>query len=227
MSRNTLFPFLLLFGLLVLTACEPDNATPRDEGPQLSEQRVNFLDPVVGQFNTFEVLSYECGTELPTETSDLTLTVEAVTPTEITFAETRSDQPDYEYSYTAERVPGNLLISPEERQGSNLFYFYGSDSIRLTAEPSAVLQYRDCVFYDQDVKFTGDYVAMIPSFTLGETTYPQLKTVSCVPIILDIDGYLLYTSESLLGSITTSTSEFGGVETTHTTVLLLKDEAGN
>ncbi|MEL7161819.1 MAG: hypothetical protein AAFN92_13745, partial [Bacteroidota bacterium] len=175
MTRNTFFSLFLLL-LFCTTSCEQENAIPTEPGLQLSEKRVNFQEPVVGQFNTFETLSYECGEELPTSSEDLILTVEAVTPTEITFTETRSGNPDHVYSYTAERAPGNLLISAEERQGSSLFYFYGSDSIRLTAQPTAILNYKDCVFYDGDEKFTGDYVARIPSFTLGETTYPGLRT---------------------------------------------------
>ncbi|MEM1358737.1 MAG: hypothetical protein AAGF89_11075, partial [Bacteroidota bacterium] len=100
----------------------------------------------------------------------------------------------------------------------------GSDSIRLNAEPTAKLDYRDCVFYDGDVKFTGDYVAEIPTFEMAGVELKGLKSVSCVPVILDLDGYLLYNKYSLMGSITTSTGEFGGVETTHTSIFLLKEE---
>jgi len=226
MSRIISLSFLLC--LLTCTACETEQATPTpdpdpDPGPVLAADRVNFQEPKVGQFNTFSVFGFECGEAVPAAGSELTLTITAVSETEIAFAETNSGRPDYAYTYTADRVPGNLLISAEERAQSSLFYFYGSDSIRLQAESVADLTYEDCVFYDGSEVFKGDYVASIPSFEFEASTYENLKMVSCVPIILDLDGYLLYDARSLMGSITTSSSEFGGEVTTFSNVYLLQD----
>ncbi|MEM9258014.1 MAG: hypothetical protein AAGA62_00120 [Bacteroidota bacterium] len=226
MSRNMLSLPLLLFCLLLLHSCEKDSAQPIVEPtpvPVPHVDRVNFQTPTVGQFNTYEMLSFECGTEVPSEGQEFTLSITEVTESTITFEETWENQPD-PYSYVAQRRPGNLLISAEDRSRSGLFYFYGSDSIRLNAEPTAKLDYRDCVFYDGDVKFTGDYVAEIPKFEMAGVELKGLKSVSCVPVILDLDGYLLYNKYSLMGSITTSSSEFGGVVTTFTSVFLLKEE---
>ncbi|MBC6992589.1 hypothetical protein QWY85_06655 [Neolewinella lacunae] len=209
---------LLLFALLGFVACEKENLQPE---PALNPERVNFQAPEVGQFNTFEMFSYACGEALPEAPSTLTLTITGVTETEIEFTESYSSRTD-SLVFTADRKPGNLLISPEERASSSLFFFYGSDSLRFMAPPVASLQYRDCVFYNGDEKFTGDYVARVPSFTFGDTNFRNLKSVSCVPVILDLDGYLLYDEHSLKASISTSTSEFGGEETTFTTVYLLQ-----
>ena len=103
----------------------------------------------------------------------------------------------------AERVPGNLIIPAEERVNSRLLFFYGSDSIRLDATPVTTLEYRDCVFYDGDQVFTGDYVAAIDEFTFANQTISNLKMVSCVPFVLDLNAYLLYNENNLLASVQT------------------------
>ncbi len=222
-SIKTLFSLSLV--LLLITSCDPEPITPQPSPQPVDPDRVSFQNPVVGQFNTFDVLSFECGQAVPAPSSDLTLSITAVTDDEIEFSEQSSGLTD-PYVYTAERVPGNLLISAEERAGSRLFYFYGSDSIRLDAQPVAELNYQDCVFFNGNEKFTGDYVASIPSFELEGRTLSNLKSVSCVPIILDLDGYLLYDSNNLHASITTSGSEFGGVESWFTTIYLLQEGGG-
>lgn len=226
MSRNILSLPLFLFGLFLLTSCDKETAQPITEpepDPIPPIERVNFQTPAVGQFNTYEEFSYECGTEMPTERQEFTLSITEVTDNTITFSEKWGNQANT-YSYVAQRRPGNLLINAEDRVGSSLFYFYGSDSIRLDATPIAKLDYEDCVFYNGTEKFTGDYVAEIPQFDLAGHTFENLKSVSCVPTILNLDGYLLYNKYSLMGSITASSSEFGGVTTTFTNVFLLKEE---
>jgi len=191
---------IILFSalLLVITACEKTaTPTPIDPGPGLiiNPDRVNFQDPKVGQFNAFEAISYECGEEIPSENRwELKLTITDVTPE-----------------------------TTEDRQQSRLFFFYGSDSIRLDAPTTTELTYQDCVFFDGSEKFTGDYVAGIPSFELDDKTFKDQKVVSCVPVILDLDGYLFYDEHSLTASITTEVGGFGEIRTT-TNVFLLKEE---
>ncbi|MEM9930799.1 MAG: hypothetical protein AAF840_13315 [Bacteroidota bacterium] len=207
---------------LSFTACDPaeDPITPVD--PIRNSEWLNFQEPVVGQFNTFEALSYECGEAMPAERWDLRLEITAVTPEMIEFTE--SPENGDPQVFTAAREEGILRISAEDRQKSRLFFFYGSDSLRLEAPPVRELTYRDCVFFHGNEKFTGDIVASLPNFELDGKSFKNQKVVSCVPTILDLDGYIFYDKYGLTASISTSTSEFGGQTSTFTSVFLLKEE---
>ncbi len=217
------FSFFLLLLAFFLVSCEKDTPIlPVEPDPVLNPDRLNFQNPVVGQFNTFEAFSYECGAAFPTESWELRLEITAVTEEAIELTESYNNgSPEV---LTALREEGVLRISPEDRQRSQLFFFYGSDSLRLDAPPVRDLTYRDCVFYHGNEKFTGDIVARINELELAGRTFKQQKVVSCVPVILDLDAYLFYDKYGLTASITTSSSEFGGNETTHTNMFVLKEE---
>lgn len=213
---------LLFFTLTVFSGCEKDNiATPVEPDPVINPERINFQAPVVGQFNTYLVYSHECGQASPPDPWELKLAITNADESSIEFTE--SDNNGTPVVFTARRGTDVLLISAEDRQQSRLFFFYGSDSLRLEASPVVELAYRDCVFYTASGKFTGDFVAEMPVFELAGKTFKNQKVVSCVPTILDLDGYLFYDKHGLAASITTSTSEFGGSETIFTTAFLLKE----
>lgn len=204
--------YLLLSTLfLLLTACTDteDPITPIIE----FDEAINFQRPVVGQKNFYDSYTLRCGGEEVSPPSVLTLAVTAVTDDMIELTETTADSNTAPVILHAERVPGNLIISAEERVNSRLLFFYGSDSIRLNAPPVANLEYRDCVFYDGEQVFTGDYVAAIDNFTFGTRTLTNLKTVSCVPVVLDLDAYLLYNENNLMASVQ-SWRGFGNDSTT-------------
>lgn len=222
MIRLTSYLLLFFSLLLISTSCEKENITPPDEpDPVLNPDRINFQQPVVGQFNTFEVYSYECGQVNQNEVWELDLTITAADENTIEFTESSgSGSP---VVFEALRRGDYLIIAAEDRQASQLFYFYGSDTLRLKENPVMELDYRDCVFFNNNEKFTGDVVATMPTFTLEGRTFKNQKVVSCVPVILDLDGYLFYDQYGLTASMTTSTSGFGGEETTFTSLYLLKD----
>jgi hypothetical protein len=222
MIRLSKYSLLLFSILLVFSSCEKENiTTPDDPDPVLNPDRVNFQDPVVGQFNTFEVFSYECGQANQNEVWELDLTITAADENTIEFTESYENGDDVVFE--AQRKGDYLIISAEDRQTTRLFFFYGSDSLRLKESPVMELNYRDCVFYNGNDKFTGDVVATMPTFSLEGRTFNNQKVVSCVPVILDLDGYLFYDQYGLTASISTSTSGFGGQETTYTNVFLLKE----
>ena len=160
---------LFCFLLLTITACEKTAApTPIDPDPDpvITTERVNFQDPQVGQFNAYEAIFYECGEAIVDDNRwELKLTITDVTPETIEFTESYENTTNTTV-FTALRQEGVIAISAEDRQQSRLFFFYGSDSIRLDAPTTTELTYQDCVFFDGAEKFTGDYVAGIPSFEL-------------------------------------------------------------
>jgi len=213
--------------LLLFAACEK-NAVPAPvepvPDPIVSPERVNFQEPGVGQFNAYEEISYQCGEIIPNgNRQELKLSITGVTPETIEFTESINNNPN-SIVYTALRQEGVIAISAEDRQRSSLFYFYGSDSLRLDAPTVADLTYADCVFFDGSEKFTGDYVAAVPEFELDGKSYKNQKVVSCVPSIMNLDGYLFYDRNGLTASITATTIGFGSDdETTFTTVYLLKE----
>jgi len=222
-----LFQTILLFSILLLafSACEktavPTPIEP-DPDPVINPDRVNFQDPKVGQFNAFEAISYECGEAIVDENRwELKLTITDVSPETIEFTESYENTTNTTV-FTALRQDGVIAISAEDRAQSRLFFFYGSDSIRLDAPTTAELTYQDCVFFDDGEKFTGDYVAGIPSFELDGKTFKDQKVVSCVPVILNLDGYLFYDKHGLTASISTEVGGFGEIRTT-TNVFLLKE----
>ncbi|MEM7573698.1 MAG: hypothetical protein AAF433_12385 [Bacteroidota bacterium] len=199
-----MFQFRMLVYLLPLTlllACERSEP----EGPiiePIDPERVNFMDPQVGQFNVYEFITFTCGEPSADDNADLRLEITAVSPTTITFLESGFGLQDFEF--TAERLEGGISISQENRVQSNLLFFYGDDNLRLTAEPTATVLQRDCVFFDGSDKFVGEYVASTPSFEVEGHSMENLKVVSCVPLILDLDGYLLYTENNLVASMTSN-----------------------
>lgn len=215
------FPIFAL--LLAFTACQkPTGLIPMEPEPVLNPDRINFQEPQVGQFNAFESLYYECGEAINDENRwELKLTITDVTPEAIEFTETYENNTN-PLVYKALRQEGVITISAEDRERSRLFFFYGSDSIRLDAPTTTELTYEDCVFFDGTEKFTGDYVAGVTSFQLDGKIFKDQKVVSCVPVILNLDGYLFYDQYSLTASITTQKSGFGELQT-FTTVYLLKE----
>lgn len=218
---QTILPIFAL--LLAFTACEKtDTPTPIEPDPVINPDRINFQDPKVGQFNAFEAISYECGEAIPDENRwELKMTISAVTPDAIEFTESYENTTNT-HVYKALRQDGVINISAEDRRQSRLFFFYGSDSLRLDAPTTTQLTYQDCVFFDGSEKFTGDYVAGVPSFELDGKTFKNQKVVSCVPVILNLDGYLFYDEHGLTASINTQTGGFGEIRTT-TEVFLLKE----
>lgn len=216
-----IFPILLLS--VLFSACERDeNITPVEPDPVRNPERLDFQSPVVGQFNTFEIRSYECGTEIPSEGGELDLKITGVTEEAIEFTEDTGNGTPFVYS--ALRKEGMLLISPVDRQQSRLFYFYGSDTLRLAAAPTVEVTYQDCVFYDDGEKFTGDYITSLPFFELDDKTFTDQKVASCVPVVLDLDGYLLYDEHGLSASITVTEGGFGEIITSTTAYLLKAEE---
>ena len=190
----------LILPVVLLFACERDEPAPIVD--PIDPDRINFMDPQVGQFNEYEFITFTCGEASDGNNTDLRLEITAVSEESITLVESSSGLQDVEI--IAERYEGGISISPEQRNQSNLLFFYGDDNIRLTATPTATVLQRDCVFFDGDTKFTGEYVASTPSFEIEGHSMQDLKVVSCVPVLLELDGYLLYTENTLVASMTSN-----------------------
>lgn len=182
--------------ILCLTACGEDDE-PRLPYP-IDPQYINFQAPEVGQYNEYESKFFTCGEANAETTALIKWEVIAVTESEVQIRETSDGQ---EITvFTADRLEEGWSISAEERVRSNMLFFYGDDLIRINAPTTAEVQQQDCVFFDGQEKFTGEYVAKAEEFIVGDFGLRDMKVVSCVPTILDLDGYLLYNEYTLWAS---------------------------
>lgn len=190
------FPMLIL----CMTACSNEDE-PRLPYP-IDPQYINFQEPEVGQFNEYELKTYTCGATDSETMSVIKWEVTEVTESEVEIRETNNGTEVA--TFTADRLAEGWSISAEERIESNMLFFYGDDLIRVNAPTTADVQQQGCVFFDGSDKFVGEYVARAAEFNVGDFELRDMKVVSCVPTILDLDGYLLYNDYTLWASFSAS-----------------------
>lgn len=197
------FHFLLL--LAIFTACEKEPFSPT--GP---ENALNFQAPVVGQVNYYLHYVGFCD-ELRATGDTLQLMVTAFDGDSLWLEESLTPgSPSYyagdERRYSVKWSPQQLMIGIEQRQRSRLFFFYGDDKFRLTAEAERRLRQKECEVRDNSTIFRGDYIGRVDEFQCGPETYYRKRVVSCVPTILELDGYLVYDQHNLYASYTSHLS---------------------
>ncbi len=107
-----------------------------------------------------------------------------------------------------------LLLLPERNQ-SALFFFYGSDTIHLAPAIREDLEQASCRVIQSGSPFIGNDIGHIPSFELEDIKHYDKTIVSCVPMILNMEAYLLYDQEQLHLTYTLQGFEFMGVITEH------------
>lgn len=202
------FAFLACI-LLTIVACDKD--------PQVAPNphQINFQAPVVGQENYYLRYSGICGELQPTGDT-LVLRVKTFDGSLLEFEEIYTEgSPSYypqSFVYPSAWSIDIIDILPEYRQQSALFFFYGSDSLKLNMAPSISLQQNNCVLWDGQTDFTGDKIGTVNKFRVGNIEYAQKKIVSCVPIILDLDAYLVYDRNNIYSSFTSSTGGWEPLE---------------
>jgi hypothetical protein len=91
---------------------------------------------------------------------------------------------------------GFILIP--ERQFSQLFFFYGNDTIFLTKPEDLNLNQGTCfIEYENGEPFIGEEIGFLPTFDYQDIRYQNNRIVSCVPFVLDLDAYLIYDERQL------------------------------
>ena len=204
---NHLSVILFFASITVFTACDKDDAFTPDP------TQINFQTPAAGQENYYLRHEGICGQLVPTNYT-LVLRVRSFEGDILEFEEVFTEgspsyYPGITYVYQAKWSPDNIEINPFYRQNSQLFFFYGSDSLRLTQDPAINLQQNNCVVWDGLTDFTGDFIGAVNNFRVAGLEYQNKKIVSCVPTILNMDAYLVYDSRNLYSSFTSS---LGGSE---------------
>ena len=185
----------------IITACDKDPISPADP------LRIDLQAPVVGQENHYLRYSGACGQLEPTGDT-LILKIKSFNGIDMELEESFTPgSPNFTtqpYTYPAKWNAEVLEIAPEYRWTSALFFFYGSDSLRLKQNPTVNLLQNNCIVWDGQTDFVGDYIGTIPLFKVGSHEYAQKKIVSCVPTIVDLDAYLVYDKNNIYSSFTSS-----------------------
>ncbi|MBU2916321.1 hypothetical protein [Reichenbachiella agariperforans] len=94
-----------------------------------------------------------------------------------------------------EIVENDLLI--RDRLMSQLFYFYGNDTIHLTPSGRSVMHQKGCRVFLKDVVFVGDEIGQLDHFLMAGKSIHHQTVVSCVPDFFALEGYLLYSPNGL------------------------------
>ncbi len=205
--------FSLLLSLSFLTSCEKDNTF------KPGANVVNLQSPAVNQENFYLRYSGECGTLTPTGDT-LIFRIKEVDGSNLEIEEIFTPgSPSYSpngYVYPATWSTEFLDIDADFRVNSQLFFFYGSDSLKLKMDPSLHLTQNNCIVWNGQDGFEGDAIATVPNFRVADINYGPTKIVSCVPVILDLDAYLVYDKHNLYSSFTST--EGGWFPTTNPVV---------
>ena len=145
----------------------------------------------VGNKSTYVMYSSECGSNFQF-TGD-TLLVEITENIEgIFMTETFTDGSILEGSRSHKIEPHNDYLLVPNRGNSNLLFFYGNDTIFLEREPSVALHQEDCQLFTSSSQFVGDEIGQVERFTVGPIIIEDRKSISCVPMVFDLDAYIFY-----------------------------------
>lgn len=208
---------LSFLSIVILVSCDKDPVTP-------GTPTVNFQSPSIGQENFYQAFAGECGQLVPTGDT-LILRIKDVNGVDLEVEELYTEgSPSHStetYVYPAKWSTSFLDIKPEYRQFSRLFFFYGSDTLRLVQEPDINLQQNNCVLWDGQTDFVGDSIGLVNSFKVGSLEYQDKKIVSCVPIILNLDAYLVYDRHNLYASFASSNGGWEPIENPFVTAYAL------
>ncbi len=195
------FAFLLMLTMSILSSCDKDDIF------KPGHNLVNLQSPAVNQENYYLRYSGECGSLAPTGDT-LILRINAVDGNNLEIEEIFSPgSPSYSpygYVYPAKWSTEFLDIDADFRVNSQLFFFYGSDSLKLKMDPSLQLTQNNCIVWNEQDGFEGDAIASVPNFRVADINYGPTKIVSCVPVILDLDAYLVYDKHNLYSSFTST-----------------------
>lgn len=196
---NKPWTYIFILALVAIWSCEESDLPAPDQMPNT----LNFNNPAVGQKAYYQRYQTSC--------SNLSLGFQFTTDTLV--VELKQDELGFyleerftEHSplYVEESDPYQLRITFENdyalipnRWGSALFYFYGNDTLRLQPDERETLVQNGCRIDLGNETFIGNEIGQISRFQIGPLVEENQTVVSCVPIILSLDGYLIYNENEL------------------------------
>lgn len=207
------FTLLIIPFLAVACKDDKDDSNPPSEVPT-PKNTIKLNDLQEGQVNRYLRYTADCSDpEGSFAYSGDTLVVEIRSTTEglvfyEEFTEGSTNFGGLEPSETRVISREGYILIPE-RQFSQLFFFYGNDTIYLTKPEDLNLNQGTCfIEYENGDPFIGEEIGFLPSLNFHDIEYQNNRVVSCVPPILDLDAYLIYDESRLKMS---HTLQFTGV----------------
>lgn len=196
--------------LLILSSCEKNV-----DQPIINHNQIDLSNPKVGQTSCYVEYNAACalGNSSYAFSQD-TLIVKIIEQDgELHFMEylTFHSPSHQDGSF------GNPIVHPvifendymliPERQKSELFYFYGNDTVHINPVHDLDLQQNGCYLYHPTgEQFVGGEIGYSETVSFG-MVYKEAKTVvSCVPTILDLDAYIVYDRSGIHVSHTIQTT---------------------
>lgn len=187
---------------LALVSCTKDD--DNNSGPTSAQgDPIKLTDLQVGQSSTYERYEDVCGLADVFDLSGDTLHVKVVTENGKLY---------FEESYTPgsvnfgeldpirhEVIFHDTFILIPERTNSNLFYFYGNDTIHTQPQPDVNLDQGFCYLqHENGDPFIGEEIGLLSSFHLETINHGENFAISCVPPFMEMDAYLLYDTDGIL-----------------------------
>lgn len=210
-------PFLLILALASI-GCEPLREVPSPT-PDLQAGWVDFADPQNGQKTLY--LNYETTCESldgdfnflgDTLVMEVLKTEKAIVLMEYFTPNSPSTREDTVYHEIESH--GTFALLPERRK-SSLFYFYGNDTLRLQPNNHDKVKQDGCRLKIRGEVFEENEIGYLETVTIGDITIEDKTVVSCIPMIMFLDGYLAYDANHLYMAHTATMSEFMGEETSY------------
>ncbi|MEL6986736.1 MAG: hypothetical protein AAGK97_02810 [Bacteroidota bacterium] len=84
----------------------------------------------------------------------------------------------------------DYILMPDRFQ-SNLFFFYGNDTLHVDPAPTVTLTQENCFFKLGEDNFRGDEIAFSEDVTIQDYSFKDMTIVSCVPGSVG-EAYIVY-----------------------------------
>jgi len=189
--------------LTILAACNEDSIIL----PQ--RDYIDLRDLKIGQYSYFVRYESNCDNlSGDFQFTNDTLLVEVIEENgEMKFRERFTENsPMYQNGQTdpiihkVEHYDDFMLIT--ERFNSPLFFFYGNDTIHLRNLEREDMVQNNCRIDFNGSTFVGNEIGFIDKFEIGDFEFKNKTVVSCVPMLIDLDAYLIYDNRELVMSHT-------------------------
>jgi hypothetical protein len=197
----------LLSGCIIILSCTQDEGILR----QVPNGNVNLSNLTDGQQSMYLRYTTTCSNLSAdfTFTGDTLILETILTDDGFKLKESLTTNSP---SYTGNSAMFSILKENDDvlipdRSSSALLYFYGNDTIHLKPAHKVSLRQSSCKLMISGQTFTGDEIGHIESFTIGPIKQIDKTAISCVPIIFQLDAYLLYDENHLYMSQTMSTAD--------------------
>ncbi|PHN08445.1 hypothetical protein [Flavilitoribacter nigricans] len=210
----------ILCALALLSLCfSCDKYAPAPLADNIGDQAIDFSNLRIGQRSTYVLYEAHCNQDQAEVYSyEDTLILEVLggeEPGTFQLRESISSvfHPIY---YPVDNLSAEGLHLPE-RENSALFFFYGADHLQFkfpAGFEGLPLRQEDCRLYTPLGPFVGEEIGQIDSLDFGDILLTDKRVVSCVPIVYDLEAYLIYDENQLHMSYTIFEEVFG-MDTTY------------